>query len=109
MKKDQRLPVFEYKIFPSLRKNFDTFCNLRLEATDFSLINYSQEKDLNNLVAARKHQKNPEKAMKLILNNIDYKCPLQKIFLLFQIFWSNSKSMERKVNELSTHKPILIT
>ena len=26
------------------------------------LINYSQEKDLNNLVATRKHQKNPEKS-----------------------------------------------
>ena len=78
MRKDQRLPVSEYKIFPSLRKkfskskekifpqtwkNFDTFCKLRLEATDFSLINYSQEKDLNNLVAARKHQKNPENYM----------------------------------------------
>ena len=29
-------------------------------ATDFALIKNSQEKDLNNLVAARKHQKNPE-------------------------------------------------
>ena len=34
---------------------------LQPSTTNFSLINYSQEKDLNNLVAARKHQKNPEK------------------------------------------------
>ena len=47
-----------------LEKFFDTwknYCNVRLEGTDFSLINYSQEKDLNNLDAARKDQKNPEK------------------------------------------------
>ena len=34
---------------------------LQPSTANFSLINYSQEKDLNNLVAARKHQKNPEK------------------------------------------------
>ena len=33
---------------------------LQPSTANFSLINYSQEKDLNNLVAARKHQKNPE-------------------------------------------------
>ena len=49
-----------------LEKVFDTwkkFCNLRLEATDFSLINHSQEKNLNNLVATRKHHKNPENVL----------------------------------------------
>ena len=39
---------------------------LQPSTKNFSLINYSQEKDLNNLVAARKHQKNPEKD----LNNL---------------------------------------
>ena len=33
------------------------FCNLGLEATDFSLINYSREKDLNNLGATRNTRK----------------------------------------------------
>ena len=33
---------------------------LQPSTANFSLINYSQEKDLNNLFAARKHQKNPE-------------------------------------------------
>ena len=32
------------------------------------VINYSQEKDLNNLVATRKHQKNPEKEIEFIFN-----------------------------------------
>ena len=36
---------------------------LQPSTANFSLINYSQEKDLNNLVAARKHQKNPEKTI----------------------------------------------
>ena len=33
---------------------------LQPSTANFSLINYSQEKDLNNLFATRKHQKNPE-------------------------------------------------
>ena len=36
---------------------------LQPSTANFSLINYSQEKDLNNLVATRKHQKNPEKIL----------------------------------------------
>ena len=47
-------------------------CNLRLEATDFSLMKYSQENDLNNLVAARKHQKNPEKPIFSYLSIFSY-------------------------------------
>ena len=38
---------------------------LQPSTANFSLINYSQEKDLNNLVAARKHQKNPEKCYEI--------------------------------------------
>ena len=41
---------------------------LQPSTTNFSLINYSQEKDLNNLVAARKHQKNPENNFDAILS-----------------------------------------
>ena len=35
-------------------------------------MNYSQEKDMNNLVASRKHQKNPEKPILSYLSIFRY-------------------------------------
>ena len=60
MRKYQHHPVFEYKIFPQTWKNFDSFCNLRLEATDFSLIIYSQKR----FEQFSFRQKTPEKSRK---------------------------------------------
>ena len=57
---------------------------LQPSTANFSLINYSQEKDLNNLVAARKHQKNPEKSFickESIIYKGNYKSCLKQIFV----------------------------
>ena len=50
---------------------------------DTSLINCAQEKDLNNLVATRKHQKNPEKLPIFCLAKI-FTLPKSLPFLLWQ-------------------------
>ena len=62
--KNHRLSVFEYKSFSKCPK-IENYCSFdfdqKLQMHRFFPINHSQEKDLNNLVAPRKHQNNPEK------------------------------------------------